>query len=129
MLQVVGPILGIVGAAIILGFVVPVLLDRRRGPIPPGTPRKYGLSGGTICSRCGRPYPLHLFSINISFTGRLDRCPHCGKWALVQRRGLAELRRAEQEELEAAGETAQITGETEAEKLRKELDDSRFQGM
>lgn len=128
-LRLVGPILGVVLLAVALGFIIPMLLDRRRGPTAPGTQRNYGFKGGTICPRCNRPYVRHLFSINMGFSGQLDHCPHCGKWAVVRRKSLEELRRAEQAELAAANEAPQINGETEEEKLRKELEDSRYRGV
>ena len=43
-----------------------------------------GPLGGTICPRCGRPYAIHIWSLNL-IAGRIDRCPHCKKWAFVHR--------------------------------------------
>ena len=42
---------------------------------------------------------------------------------------LERLRQAEQAELEQAKAGEQVAGETEEEKLNKELDDSKYQGM
>lgn len=43
-----------------------------------------GPIGGTLCPKCGRPFSLHLWGLNV-LLGKLDRCPHCGKWSLVRR--------------------------------------------
>jgi hypothetical protein len=64
--------------------------------------------------------------INIGLS-KIDRCPYCGKWSLVRPRSLADLRDAEAVELSQAQTTPSVGGETEADKLKKELDDSRFQ--
>lgn len=129
-LKIVVPLLGLVFGILVISYIGPLLLNRgKRTFVPFGTPRKYGIFGGTICPRCGRPFSLHLMSINISFTGKLDFCPHCGKWSILQRKSLAELRQAEQAELDEAAEENPIKGLSEEEKLRKELDDSRFQGF
>lgn len=104
----------------------------RKGHQAPGTPRNYGMMGGTICPRCGRAYPVHIWSVSL-IAGRLDRCDFCGKWAFVTRRSPAELAAAEQAERAALEESetslpgAQQNGETEEERLRKMLDESRFE--
>lgn len=59
--------------------------------------------------------------------GQLDRCPYCGKWSVVRSLPLAQLRQAEQAELEQA--RGQIPEISEEERLKKELDDSRYLGM
>ncbi len=59
---------------------------------------------------------------------RFDRCPFCGRWGVVRIASLSELRKAEATELEDAKASQPIPEESEEEKLRKELDDSRFQG-
>jgi len=58
--------------------------------------------------------------------GRLDRCPYCGRWSLVRHRSLAELRAAELAELENAQTDTQLSAVGEEERLRKDLEDSRF---
>ncbi|MCU0485292.1 MAG: Ig-like domain-containing protein [Anaerolineales bacterium] len=129
-LKILLPLLGLVFGILLISYVGPLLLNRgKRKFVPFGTPRNYGVMGGTICPRCQRPFALHLMSINISFTGRLDFCPHCGKWSIVHRKPLAELRQAEQAEVAESTEENQIKGLSEEEKLRKELDNSRYQGF
>lgn len=128
--KIIIPVLGLVLAIVLLSYIFPLLANRgKRAYVPPGTQRNYGWMGGTICPRCKRPFAIHFLSINLSFTGRLDYCPHCGKWSFVRRTSLDELRRAEQAELADAAEGSLISGTSAEEKLRKELDDSRFQGF
>jgi DNA-directed RNA polymerase subunit RPC12/RpoP len=94
--------------------------------MPPGTPRKYGIGGGAICPKCGRPFPLRLWWFNLGLS-KIDRCPYCGKWSFVRPRSLTELREAETAELAQSQPNPTIGGETDTEKLKKDLDDSRFQ--
>ncbi|MBU2610509.1 MAG: hypothetical protein KJ606_06125 [Chloroflexi bacterium] len=121
------PMLIIVFGAILLSVVVPMLTGRgKRVEVPLGAERKYGIRGGGICPKCQRPFALPLFSMNLGFS-KLARCPYCGKWSMVRVQPLAKLRQAEQAEFEQArGQIAEIS---EAEKLKKELDDSRYQEM
>ena len=93
-----------------LGLLVPIIgasaaatlfAARRRGRVPLGQPRKYGISGGTICPKCGRPFALSFLGFNLG-VGRLTPCPHCGKWFVARRLPQAVLREAEAAELEQA---------------------------
>lgn len=114
------------GVIIVLAVVLPAVIgiaSERRNPTPMGAPRKYGLSGGTICPNCGRPYSRHFWGLNLG-TSTFDRCPHCGKWRVVRRHSLEELRAAEQAELKQ--EQATLAPLSEEEKLRRQLEDSRF---
>jgi DNA-directed RNA polymerase subunit RPC12/RpoP len=126
-IKVVVPILGLILLMVIVAFVVPLILNKgKMSSLPLGAPRKYGIGGGTICPKCGRPFPLRLWMLNIGLS-KIDRCPYCGKWSLVRPRSLAELRASEATELSQAQPRPTIEGETEADKLKKELDDSKFQ--
>jgi DNA-directed RNA polymerase subunit RPC12/RpoP len=98
----------------------------KREELPLGAERKYGLRGGGICPKCKRPFALSLFSMNLGFS-KLARCPYCGKMSAVRVQPLARLRQAERAELEQA--EGQVPGISEEEKLKKELDDSKYQGM
>ncbi|GAB4155331.1 MAG: hypothetical protein Fur0021_22590 [Candidatus Promineifilaceae bacterium] len=114
------------GIIIFLAVVLPAIISiasERRNPTPMGAPRKYGLSGGTICPNCGRPYSRHFWGLNVG-AGKFDRCPHCGKWRMVRRYSLEALRAAEQAELKQ--EEATLTPLSEEEKLRRQLEESRF---
>jgi hypothetical protein len=123
------PIFGLILAIMLLTFVIPLLFDRgKKSSLPLGVPRNYGIFGGAICPKCGRPFSRHIYGMNL-VVGKLDRCPHCRKWSLVQRASLAELRAAEEAELESARGDLPRVEISEEERLRKELDDSRYQDL
>ncbi len=84
----------------------------------------YGLLGGTICPHCGKPYAMHFYAPNL-VTHRFDRCPHCGRWALVRRQPLDALRAAEGGAED--NPQAPASQETEEERLRRLLDESRYE--
>lgn len=126
-MKMIVPILVIVFGGILLTFVLPIILRKGKNvELPLGTPRSYGLAGGGICSRCRRPFALHVMAPNM-LMGKLERCPYCGKWGIVHHRSLNELRAAEAAELEQAQTTVSAEPLSEADKLRKELNDSRYQ--
>lgn len=121
------PILAIVFGAILLAVVVPMLMGRgKREQLPLGAERKYGLSGGGICPKCKHPFALHFWGMNLGFS-KFDRCPYCGKWSVVRALPLAKLRQAEQAELEQA--RRQVAEISEAVRLKKDLEDSKYQDM
>lgn len=125
-LQIVVPLLVIVFGAIMLSFILPLLTSRGKiMELPLGAERKYGAGGG-ICPKCGRPFALPLFSMNLGLS-KLVRCPFCGKWNAVRVQTLVKLREAEKAELEWG--RAEVQEETEEEKLRKEMDDSKYQDL
>jgi len=94
--------------------------------LPPGTPRTYGSAGGAICGRCGRPFALHSLSLNL-VNLKLERCPYCGYLRFVRRRTLNELHVAEAAELKMADSEIKLPALDVEEKLRRELDASRYQ--
>jgi DNA-directed RNA polymerase subunit RPC12/RpoP len=121
------PILVFSGLAVLLSALFPVLTGRgKRSQLPLGESRNYGIKGGGICTRCGRPFSFNVLAPNLVIY-KFDRCPYCGKWSLVRIASLTELRKAEAAELEAAQASKAVPEESEEEKLRKELDDSRYQ--
>lgn len=121
------PILGIVVVAILLSALMPFLANRgKHANIPPGTERNYGAGGGGICPNCHRPFALALFSAHLGFS-KLAVCPFCGKWSLVRVESIDKLREAEKAELEST-KPEKTTGVSEEETLRKEIDDSKYQG-
>lgn len=123
---IVVPVLG--GTVAIIGIIVviTVLIERRKGPVPLGASRSYGVLGGAVCNNCQRPFGIHFWSFNF-VARRYDRCPHCGKWQWVTRMLPAELSAAEKAELET--EPATVAELTPEEKLRRQLDDSRFEDI
>ena len=123
------PILAIVFGGILFSYIISTFVGRRsKSDTPLGAPRNYGLWGGAICPKCGRPFGRHIWGLNLG-AGKFDRCPHCGKWSLVQRAFPEELRAAEVAELEMIGDRDQAPVISEEEKLRKELDDSRYRDL
>jgi len=121
------PLLAVVLVAILLSALVPLLASRsKHASIPPGTERLYGAGGGGICPHCHRPFALPLFSVHLGFS-KLVVCPFCGKWGLVRVESITKLREAEKAEMEWAKPEKQSDA-SEEEKLRKEIDDSKYQG-
>jgi hypothetical protein len=127
-MRILFPMLGLIAAVMILSVVFSLFSARKVQSLPPGAPRKYGFSGGAICPRCSRPFALNMLSFNLGPGYKFDRCPFCGRWAMMRRRSPAELRLAEQAELQSA-QSASVGREDEQENLRRELDDSRFQDL
>ncbi|MFZ6029117.1 MAG: Ig-like domain-containing protein [Chloroflexota bacterium] len=123
---IIAGVLGLVVGAMVLSFVLTMASTRKKGRLPLGAPRSYGLKGGTICTSCGRPFSLHMTSFNL-VVGVFDFCPHCGKWQLARRVPIEMLRNAEKAELEWEQPDAPAVETDEAEKLRKQLDASRYQ--
>jgi len=128
-LTLIVPILGLSLIAVILSAVIPAFLTKKKGTLAPGTERNYGAAGGTICPRCSRPFPRHVFAPNM-LLGKLERCPHCGKWGIFRIYPIDLLRKAEEAELD----TDYFQGASklpidENDKLRGELEDTKFQGM
>ena len=126
--RIIIPIVAVIGIVTLIGILGPLLLGRRRANTPLGAQRNYGMLGGAICPKCNRPFVLTMFGLRLGF-GRLERCPNCGKWSFVRRANLDQLRAAEQAELDNAADQPQISAESEQEKLKKELDDSRYQDI
>jgi hypothetical protein len=124
--EIMVPIFVIVFGILVLSFVMMFVSGRKLKNLPPGTPRNYGMAGGAICPRCARPYVRHFLAPNM-LVGKLMRCPFCGKWAILPARPIDELRAAEAEELADAKDRGEGSSMSEDEKLRKDLDESRFQ--
>jgi hypothetical protein len=127
-LGIIVPVLGLVLVITIISVLVPAISSRKKGKLAPGETRHYGLAGGSICSRCKRPFALHMFAPNM-LMGKLERCPHCRKWGVFRSFSIEKLREAEKAELEISGSQNGNHGVSDDEQLRKEIDDSRFQGM
>ena len=119
------PILGIIGGVIVIVVALQILMSRRRpASVTPGTQRQYGLSGGSICPKCGRPTPLHVMGINM-LTGKYDRCENCGKWSIMRRAPIDILRKAEAAEI-VQDQPSIAPEKSEEEKLREMLDKSKY---
>jgi hypothetical protein len=126
-LKIILPLLGIVIVVLLLSALVPILANRgKHAVIPLGAESKYGAGGGGICPKCHRPFALPLFSPHLGFS-KLAFCPFCGKWSLVKVESINKLHEAETAELKSAKPENKSEGSDE-EKLRKEIDDSKYQG-
>ena len=120
-ISIVGPILGITALMAVIATLVPVLTGKKgkKGPIG-----EYGAAGGTVCPRCGFPFSRHTLSPNLGL-GKLERCPHCGKWSIRTRAPQADLLAAEERLRAAQDENSQIEIDPD-EDLKRALDESRF---
>lgn len=114
------PLLAILGGITVFGVLMPLVFGRRRKHIP----GVYGMAGGAVCGRCLKPFARGVLSPNMVF-GKLERCPHCGKWAIVPRASAAALEAAEAR-LAEEGQVAAQAAETEAEKRARLAEESRF---
>lgn len=124
--KIIGPVFGLIAVVMLATFVIPVLMVRRKGQsLPLGAPRNFGISGGTICPKCKRPFGIHTMAPNM-LVGKFDICPHCGKWSVVRSYPRDVLDAAVAAELEMGKGQQVVTPESEEEKLRKELEDSKF---
>jgi len=123
------PILGLSLIAVIVSAVIPGLISKRKGGVAPGTERNYSTAGGTICSRCNRPFARHVFAPNM-LVGKMERCPHCGKWGIFRAYPIDILRKAEEAELNSGSiQTSSKQPADEEDLLRDELDSTKFQDM
>jgi hypothetical protein len=118
------PLLGALAAIAVIGVVVTALLGRRKGTKTVGDYSQ--MAGGAVCSRCGLPFSRHVLSPNL-FTGKLERCPHCGKWSVARRASPAELEQAEARLRAEAREGTSKIEETAEERLRRQIEASRFE--
>jgi DNA-directed RNA polymerase subunit RPC12/RpoP len=116
-------LIGIVVLIAIAGA-ISVLITRRKAPEQ--KIGDYGPAGGAVCKRCGRPFSRHVLSPNL-VVGKLERCPYCGKVAIVRRGTPMEIKEAEERLLADRQERDGPVGESEDERLRRMLDESRFE--
>lgn len=115
------PVIGLL-VLITLGGTIGPALGGRRKPHRRGV---YGVEGGAVCARCSRPFSRHFLSPNL-LLGRLERCPHCGKWSIARRATPQELEAAENRLAEEEGRGALVVDD-EKERLRRMIDESRFE--
>jgi hypothetical protein len=124
-IKIIVPLFVVIFGGTALFGALSMLSSRGKKPAAAGTQYDYGIRGGAICPKCKRPFPRAIFGINLGPLHRLERCPHCGKWAPMGRRSVEELRAAEQAEL--ASQQVPSTELTEEERLRRDLEASRYQ--
>ncbi len=115
------PLIVGVGVLALVSALLPLILGGRTAH----RPGQYGLAGGAVCPRCAKPFSRHVLAPNL-LVGKLERCPHCKKWSLVRRATPAELEAAEAFLAEdSLGQPPVV--EDEEEKLRRMIDDSRYE--
>ena len=121
-------VVGVILLLVVLVRVVLFMLSRSkpRADVPLGAERSYGLMGGAVCPKCHRPFRLDLISIKLGLGVKFARCEFCGKWSVVRRLGLDELRAAEAAELAAAQPAQPGPAKSDHEKMENLLDQSRF---
>jgi hypothetical protein len=128
-LKIAVPILALALIWVLFSRVVPTLSGgRKKGELPAPGGHNYGVIGGTICPRCDYPFALNLFSPNL-LVGKLVRCPNCGNWFIGRRASMEDLRIAEKVAWAEAHRSPQVNEMKDEEKIRKELDDSKYQGL
>ncbi len=119
--QVIGlvvPLLAGVAAVVVIMLLVMTLLGRKAS-----FSGGYGMLAGAVCPQCGLPYALSFWAPRLVM-GRLQRCPHCGKWALVRRARPEDLAAAETRWRAAEG--GQANAEEAKKRARRQIDDSRY---
>ncbi len=116
------PILVGVGAITLIATVVPLLLGKKREH----KPGEYGMAGGAICPRCTYPYSRNYLSPNL-VVGKLERCPHCGKWAIARRATQGALEEAENRLAHRDKGSSEDHAAKTAKGLEKLIDESRFE--
>ena len=126
--KIIIPIFGLLGVVLLIAVGVPLLLTLagKKTTVPLGAARNYGVTGGAICPRCRRPFAIHWWGFNVSLAGKFDRCDHCGKWSFARRVSVEKLREAEAAELKMAQPETPIPEASPEEKLKQQLDASRF---
>ncbi len=125
--KIIIPLFGLLGVVLLIALGIPLLLTLtgRKTTMPLGAARKYGVMGGAICPKCGRPFAIHVWGLNAGL-GKFDRCDYCGRWSLVRRVSVEKLREAEAAELKMAQPETPIPELSPEEKLKQQLDASRF---
>lgn len=112
------PFVGVLLGLLLAGTLIPAVLARRRE----FRLSQYGAAGGAVCPRCQLPYARGFWSPNL-VGGRLERCPHCGKWAMARRATATMLQAAEARYLSES--RPQVVDDKAP--LGRLIDDSRFE--
>lgn len=128
-LKIILPLFGLIFVVSAASVLIPIITGKgKKSSVPLGSPRSYGVLGGAICPKCGRPFSIHIFGMNLVI-GKLDRCPHCRRWSFVHRASPQDLRMAELAELEQATEDEIEALPPEESRLRKDLEESKYQDL
>jgi len=124
-LKLIAPILIVLFGATAIRSLSIVINQRKRQKILADARHSYWFGGG-ICPNCKRPFAFQFFSINL-IGKKLTPCPNCGKWSIVKRASIYDLRAAELAEKE--NEAKQSPEGSVADKLHDALHDSRYQNL
>lgn len=122
---------------LVVGIVLVSLVARqlfrrpaKTAPLAPGQSRDYGAAGAAVCRGCGLPFARDVLGLNM-LVGKLMRCPHCGKWAVLPAASPAEVAAAEERERQrlrgGTPATAVTPQPSEEERLRRRIEDSRYE--
>ncbi|HEY62859.1 MAG TPA: hypothetical protein G4N95_09450 [Anaerolineae bacterium] len=114
------PLLAIVGIISLGGVMLPLVFGRKKTH----QPGVYGAAGGAVCPKCGLPFSRSIFAPNL-LIGKLQRCPHCGKWSIVPRASKQAL--ADAELRLASDGKIDINKSTGKDEVRQMIEDSRFE--
>ncbi|MBL7164836.1 MAG: hypothetical protein ISS57_19785 [Anaerolineales bacterium] len=114
------PLFVVVGGVTLLGTLGTAFFSRKKD-FKLGD---YGLAGGVVCPRCRLPYSRNFLAPNL-VVGKLLRCPHCGKWAILARASQTALEAAEEHYFTEGAADVNMPEEDDA--YRKLLDDSRYE--
>jgi hypothetical protein len=118
-----GLVIPILAFVLVIGLgsaVLPLVFGRNKKHVP----GQYGMAGGAVCPKCRMPFSRSVLGPNL-VVGKLQRCPHCGKFSLVPRASKQALVEAEAR-LAQEGSPVMAVQETEKEKLERLIDESRF---
>ena len=115
------PVIGISLLLTLIGTAGPLLLVRDRKRFELGM---YGLAGGTVCRSCSLPFSRPFLAPNL-LVGKLVRCPHCGKIAVLPAASREALQLAE-ERYRADHDEGAAVAEPGEDSLRRQIEDSRF---
>ncbi len=121
-ITIAGTIIVIVLGGMVLAAVIPILLGRK-SKSSGFQPQNYGMMGGAVCPKCGKPFARHPWGLNL-VVGKLDRCPHCGKWSLVARATPDQLRFAE-ENLQK-NKQPELPISNDGDQLQRDVENSKY---
>lgn len=128
-LNIILPIFAVFLIWVLFSKVIPTLSSgSEKGELLPPGGHNYGVVGGAICPRCAHPFARNLFSPNL-LVGKLVCCPNCGKWFIGRRASIDDLRMAEKAAWAQAHGSPRGSKMKDEEKIRKRLDDSKYQDM
>lgn len=115
-------VLGGVLVLLLVGALGMTRLSRVSGGFELGV---YSTAGGAVCGRCQLPFSRHVFSPNLVL-GKLERCPHCGRVAIVPRSSQLALAEAEERFRKDRDQGQRELGHSEQGGYQQQIDDSRF---